>query len=117
MRVGNPRRHSLAGLLRDFELHGSMRLLLHDNGATGHAGPVRDIPDAQPHEITGPELAVDREVKQRNLPGSLRELQADTDGPNILKAQRGLLSDQFALVPWLPLADKLKFLIHDTSPG
>ena len=97
--MGDPRGHGLAGLLSDLELHRSKSLLLHDHSPTGHALPVRDVSDAQPHQITGPELAVDGEVKQRKLAGSLRELQTDTDGPDVFEAQRGLLSDKFALIP------------------
>jgi hypothetical protein len=60
---------------------------------------VADIADAQFHQITGAQLAVDAEVEQRQLPGSVRQLQADPDGPDFLRLQRGLLTDELALVP------------------
>ncbi len=84
--MGDPRSHGLAGLVSNLELYRSMSFLLHDYGATAQALPVCDVSDAQPHQITGPELAVG-EVEQRKLAGSLRQLQADTDGPDVLETQ------------------------------
>ena len=106
--MGDPRGHGRAGLLSDLELDRSTSLLLHDHSPTGHAFPVCDVSDAQPHQFTGPELAVDGDVKQRKLAGSLRELQTDTDGPDVFEAQRGLLSDKLALIPGFAGRDNLK---------
>jgi hypothetical protein len=63
-----------------------MSLPLHDDGPTGYAVPMPDIADAQPHQITGSELAVDREVEHGELSDPPRELQADADGPDVLEA-------------------------------
>jgi len=78
--------HRLTALLGDLELHGPLSLLLHDDGPTGHAFPMRDISDTQLHEITGSELTIDGEVEHGELSDPPRELQTDADRPDVLEA-------------------------------
>ena len=78
----DPRRHGFSGLFCNLELDGPTSLLLHEDGPAYHPVPVRDIPDTELYEIAGPELAIDSEVEQSELPGPLGELQADADRPD-----------------------------------
>jgi hypothetical protein len=111
--VLDPARHSLSGLFGDLELYGSLGLLLHDDGPSGHAISVRDVSDAQLHEITGPELTVDGEVEHGELSGAFPKLKANADGPDILEAQRRLLTNELALVPRFALGRGSNRLVHD----
>jgi uncharacterized protein (DUF2336 family) len=56
--LGNPAL-GVSGLIRDLELHRTLSLLLHDDGARCHTLSVADIVDSQLHQITGAQLAVD----------------------------------------------------------
>jgi hypothetical protein len=74
---------------------------------------VCDVSHSEPHEIAGPELTVDGQVEQGKLTGALGKLQPDADGPNLLKAQRCFLSDQFAFVPRVAVAHAVSYwLFH-----
>src|SRR6185312_7790431 len=84
----HPRCHSLAGLLGNLELHRSLRLLLHDDCTSRDALPMRNVPDTELYEITGPKLAIDRKVKQGKLPGPFGKLQSDANCPDILISLR-----------------------------
>jgi len=55
--------------------------------------------DAKPHQIAPTQLAVDGEVEQRKFPGSMIQLQPNSDRPDLLQLQRWLLAKQLALVP------------------
>ena len=57
----NPGEHRIARWLRDFELHRSLRFLLHDNRARGDPIAVGDITDAQLHKIAAAQFAVERQ--------------------------------------------------------
>ena len=78
----DPRRHGFSGLFCNLELDGPMSLLLHVDGTARYPVAVRDVPDTELYEIAGPELAIDSEVEQSELPGPLGELQADADRPD-----------------------------------
>jgi hypothetical protein len=58
-----------------------------------------DIVDPEAHQIAATQLVVDGEVEQREFPGSMIQLQANPNGPDLLQLQWGLLPEQFALVP------------------
>jgi hypothetical protein len=48
MRLLDPSRDRLARLLGDLELHGPLRLLLHNNRASGDMTPLKHIVNAKP---------------------------------------------------------------------
>jgi len=54
MCMRHPSAGGVLGLIRDFELHWTLSLLLHDDGARGHTLAVADIIDSQLHQIAGP---------------------------------------------------------------
>jgi hypothetical protein len=59
-------------------------LLLHDNRTRRHAVTVADIPNAEANKIAGSEFAVQPEIKKRKLSGSVSELKAYSDSPDVL---------------------------------
>jgi hypothetical protein len=66
-------------LLGDFQLHRSLCLLLHDHGARSDETTVAYIADAQLHQITGSQFAVDRKIEQGKLTRSFSDLEADSN--------------------------------------
>lgn len=61
-----------------------LSLLLHDHGARGNDTAVAHIPDAQLHQVAGSQFAVDRQIEQGKLAGSVCDLEADANRPDIL---------------------------------
>lgn len=60
---------------------------------------LNDVVDAQSDPIASAQLAVDREVEEREFAGSMVELQSNANGPDLFQLQRGLLAEQSPLVP------------------
>jgi hypothetical protein len=60
-----PRR--LPSLLGDFELHRSLRFLLHEGRSRDHVASPTDVLHLKSRQITCPELAVDCEIEQCQL--------------------------------------------------
>jgi hypothetical protein len=60
---------------------------------------MSDIADAQADEIAAAELAVDGQVEQGKVTDGMCILEVDTDGPDVLWLERGLLADQLPRVP------------------
>ncbi len=60
---------------------------------TGPPGLPSDGQDA------ASQFAVDRQVEQRQFPGVVRHLQANSNRPDVFQLEWVFLADQFALVP------------------
>jgi hypothetical protein len=60
---------------------------------------VSNVADAQADEIAAAKLTVDGQVEHGELTNGMRILEVDTDGPDVLRLERGLLADQLPLVP------------------
>jgi hypothetical protein len=90
---------SSAGLLGDFELHRPASLLLNDGRAIANSPAGKHVIDARPDEIAAPELAVDRQIKHRQIASAPLHLQPYSTGPDVLRLQRALLADQASHVP------------------
>lgn len=82
--MSDPSCNGLPGLFSDLELHRTLGLLLHDDGASSHTVSMRDVSDTELHQVAGPELAVDGKVEHGELSNALPELQANADCPNLL---------------------------------
>ena len=70
MRLLDPSCDRLARLLGDLELHGLLRLLLHNNRASGDMTLLNHIVDAKSDQITPAQFAIDGEVEQCKFSGS-----------------------------------------------
>ena len=103
-------------MLGDFQLHRSLCLLLHDHGAHSDETTVAYIADAQLHQITGPQFAVDRKIEQGKLACSFSDLEADSNRPDILQLQGRLLLNGFSLIPGRMLPYSVTGLLHDGLP-
>jgi len=79
----NPDGYGLACRLGNLELHGSLSFLLHNNGTRCDPLVVRDIANANFYQIASAQLAVDREIEQRKIAGTVCNLEAKPNSPNI----------------------------------
>ena len=61
--MADPCQHRPSGGLGNFELNGTLRFLLHDDGARHNVISVRNITHAQPNEIAAAKLTVDRKIE------------------------------------------------------
>jgi len=99
MRRGDPGRDRVACLLGDLKLDRALGLLLHDHRPRRDPSALDDIVDTESNQIAAAQLAVDGEVEQRKLPGSMIQLQANPNGPDLFQLQRWLLAEQLTFVP------------------
>jgi hypothetical protein len=97
MRRADPSRDRFARLLGDLKLHRPLRLLLHDNRASGDMTALHYVVHAKPDQVAPTQLAIDGEVEKRKLSGSMIQLQANPDRPDFLQLQRWLLPSSFPL--------------------
>jgi hypothetical protein len=93
----NPGADRLSGLLRQLEPDWLTGLALNHRRSGEDTTGAGDIPDAEVHEITSAQLAVDGEIEQGEIPNPLGDLQPDADGPGLLEFERRFRSDQPAL--------------------
>lgn len=82
-----------AGRLCDLELDWSASLLLDDGGAFADAPASFNVTDTKRHQITSPEFAVDRQIEEGEVPCQTADLKPYPDGPDVLRPQWPLLSD------------------------
>jgi hypothetical protein len=59
---------------------------------------MADVADLQSDEIAATQLAVDAQVEQRELANPALHPESEAERPNVLGRERGLLSDDLALV-------------------
>src|ERR1700730_13490123 len=97
--LGEPLADGAPGLLGDLELHRSARLFLDHSRSVANYASADHVIDRQPHEIATPELAIEGQVEHREIPPASFQLQANTNGPDVLRLQWTLLADQPSLVP------------------
>ncbi len=94
-----PAPHSLPGLLCDLELNGPPRLPLHDRSSAPHPAIEGYIVNPKRDEVAGSQLAVERQIQQSQVANSVRNLEPDPNGPDLLGFERWFRSDQLAPVP------------------
>lgn len=102
-----------SGLLRDFELHRALCLLLEDDRALGNMFAVCDVAHSQLDQISGSEFAIDRQIEQGQGADIARELNANPNGPDVPKSERCFLSDEFTLVPWFTMRNGCFRSVHE----
>jgi hypothetical protein len=93
-----------AGLLRDLELHrpAGLFLFLHYTRSIANSVASEHIIDPQSNEVASPELVVDGQIEHRKIALAVLQLEANANGPNVLRFQRTLLADQACLIPRIP---------------
>ena len=96
---GEPLADSSTGLLGNLELHRPAGLLLHDGRAIANPPTGEHVIDPQADEIAAPELAVDRQIEHRKIASATLHLQPYSNGPDILRLQRALLTGQASSAP------------------
>jgi hypothetical protein len=89
----------LACLLRDLEANGSPRFAL-PNGCSIECIPMqRHVSDFQADNITSSKFAVYGQVKQREIPNTVRQLEARSHRLDMLWEERWSCSDDLVFVP------------------
>ncbi len=91
----------LAGLLGDLELDRSAGLPLAHSGSINGVPMRCDILHLEAHHVTTPQLAIDCQIEERQIPDPPSELQPCPNGPNMPRLQWRLRPREFALVPGL----------------
>jgi hypothetical protein len=89
----------LARLLGDLEPHRKTGCVLPNGRTVDGIAMWRDVLDLEAHHVAPAQLAVDREIEEREVPRAPSELQARPNGPDVLRLERWLRSDQLTLVP------------------
>lgn len=104
-------------MLGDLKLHGSLGFLLHDSRPHGDAIPVGNIANAQLHQITRPELAVDGDIEQGEFSSSLAQPQSNPDRLDLLELERRFLPYELTFVPRLVTRRRVGEQVHEWSPS
>jgi hypothetical protein len=107
--IADPRCDGLPSLLSDLELYGPPCLPLHDNCPCGHTVAAGHVLYPKLHQVAGAEFAVDREIEQGEFSRALGQLKTYPDGPDLLEAQRRLLSYELAFVPGFAMSSVAAF--------
>jgi hypothetical protein len=81
----DPSDQSISSLRRDLELDRTLRLALDDASSRSNVHAMRNVADPQPNQIACPQLTVDCEVKERQLPAIALELKPDSNRPDLLE--------------------------------
>jgi hypothetical protein len=89
----------LAGLLGDLEPDRKLGLVLPNGRPVDRIAMRRDILDSKAHQVSATQLAIDREIEERQVSRAPCELQSSSNGPDVLRLQRWFRSDELALVP------------------
>src|SRR5262245_13038162 len=93
---------SLAGHLSQLEPDRPAGLSLADIGAVNSVAVGCHVIDPDRDEIATSQLAVDRQVEQRQVARAALQLQLGPDGPYVSWPQRRLWAREFALIPGRP---------------
>jgi hypothetical protein len=62
---------------------------------------MADVAYPQLHEIAGPELAIDSQIKQGEISATTSDLESYANRPYLLELEWALLAHELSLVPWL----------------
>ncbi len=89
----------LTGLLGDLELDRPAGLPLAHCRSVNSIPMRRDIPHLEAHYVTTPQLAIDCQIEERQIPDTPSELQSCPNGPNMPRLQWRLRPCEFVLVP------------------
>jgi hypothetical protein len=89
----------LSCLLRHLELDGLAGLLLADGRTIDSVTMRSKVLHFQADNVTASELAIDGEIEHGQVARSPRDLQLGANRPDVLRPERRLGADQFALVP------------------
>src|SRR5438477_5510821 len=89
----------LPGLLCDFESDGPACLALADRCSLHGVALRGDILDFQAHNVAASELAVDRDIEERQIASSACDLKSRPDRPHVFGLEWRFGSRELPLVP------------------
>jgi hypothetical protein len=84
----------LARLLGDLEPDRKLGLVLPNGRPVDRRAMRRDILDSKAHQVAATQLAIDREIEERQISRAPCELQSSSNGPDVLRLQRWFRSDE-----------------------
>jgi len=97
-----PRLETCSRLRHDLELHGPASFLLNDGCAVADGAAAHQITDAQLHDVTASQLAVDRYVEQGPISQPLVLVEIEPGCPYIARPERPFGSDVLSGIPGAP---------------
>jgi hypothetical protein len=97
--TGYPIADRRPGLLGDLELDRPGRFLLDHGSTVPYLRSDTYVLHSEPHEVATAQLAVDRDIKQCQVPATVFKLESDADRPDLFWFERTLLADEAPLVP------------------
>jgi hypothetical protein len=80
----------LAGLLGDLEPDRKTGLVLPHGRTVQSIAMWCDVFDLETHDVAATQFAIDREIEERQIPSWPCKLQPGSNGPDLLRLQRGL---------------------------
>jgi hypothetical protein len=105
-RVVHPLFEGSPGAFRDFEADRFLGLALQDRRPFLDLAGRHDIDDLHPDQIATAQLAVDGQVKERQVAMVLGQLKPNPDRPDMFGLKRSFLADDPAFVPgWTQCAN------------
>jgi hypothetical protein len=97
--IGQPVADCRSGLFGYFELDRSASFPLDYRGPVLYPAADAYVVHPELHEIATPQLAVDSEIEQSEVPFALFKLKPDANCPDLPWSQRTFLTDKAAFVP------------------
>ena len=76
------------GRLGNFELDGSRGLLLPHGCSGRYVFAMADVAHSHLYQVTGPQFAVQAQVKHGEFTNSVLKLKSDPNGPNLFQLER-----------------------------
>jgi hypothetical protein len=113
----HPVRDCVAGRLSELEGNRPARFLLDHGRSRPDRYPSDEITQPELHKIATAQLAVDREVEQREVANATIDRQPRSDFPDVLGLRRRLLADDAAGVPGFDRFQILFDVKHGNLPS
>src|SRR5215212_10058053 len=116
----NPALQCVARLLRDLELDGVPRLVLHNSRSGANSPAQGDVCDPQVDQVAASQLTVEREIEQGQVTQALSHLQSDANGPDLFQLEGRFGAHKPAPVPGpaaLSLRSGFCKSVHRSTPS
>jgi hypothetical protein len=101
-RVGDPGRYRGSRWFGNLKLDGSARFLLKNQRARRHDLAMADVARPLGHEVATSKLAIDGQIKKREIATTVGDLKPDANRPYFLELERRFLTHELAFIPRLP---------------
>lgn len=113
-----PSQQARPSVWKKLELNRASCFLLHHDCPRSYLAAAHKVANLDLHQVTAPQLAVDRQVEQRSISQATPLVEVEADLPDLLRLKRALRADRPPGIPDLTL-DGSGFCfrhLHDRSP-